>query len=137
MLSVVGEKSYGLLSIVPKTKDGAPITDFEAQIIYDNSTGTKNEVKEWLSLASYLKSFDKTGGIAQVPEYYNETHDRKIVDDNKNILAVIGNPNSIAMVVYSIAILIIALIVFIIVMIVTRKKRKAKRLEKKAAKAKN
>ena len=29
MLSVVGDKSLGLLSIVPKTKEGTPITDFE------------------------------------------------------------------------------------------------------------
>ena len=33
MLSVVGDKSFGLLSLIPKTKDGTPITDFESQNI--------------------------------------------------------------------------------------------------------
>ncbi|NLW40608.1 MAG: bifunctional metallophosphatase/5'-nucleotidase, partial [Tissierellia bacterium] len=52
MLSIVGDKSFGLLSIVPKTKDGVPIEDFEEHIIYDNG----HEIKEWLAIAEYLKS---------------------------------------------------------------------------------
>ena len=51
MLSIVGDKSFGLLSIVPKTKEGIPITDYEAQIIYDDG----HEIKEWLAIAEYLK----------------------------------------------------------------------------------
>lgn len=50
MLSVVGDKSFNLLSIVPKTEKGSPITDFEAQIIYDGN----HEIKEWLALAQYF-----------------------------------------------------------------------------------
>ena len=55
MLSIVGDKSFGLLSIVPKTKEGLPITDYEVQIIYDKG----HEIKEWLAIAEYLKSFDR------------------------------------------------------------------------------
>ncbi|MEQ8196877.1 MAG: bifunctional UDP-sugar hydrolase/5'-nucleotidase [Clostridiaceae bacterium] len=124
MLSVVGEKSYGLLSIVPKTKDGTPITDFEAQIIKDTAGGNNNELKEWLAIAQYLKSFDKVNGIPQVPAYYSETHGRKVVDDNHNIFALLSNPNNIALGVYAVAAVLILLIIFIVRMIVKRKKRK-------------
>ncbi|MFX0548547.1 bifunctional metallophosphatase/5'-nucleotidase [Hathewaya histolytica] len=124
MLSVVGEKSFGLLSIVPKTKEGKPITDYEAQVITDTVNGDKHEVKEWLAIAKYLQSFDKSGGISQVPEYYNTTHNRIIVDNDTSILAVLRNPNGIATVVYWVIMAIIALIIFIIFMLVKRKKRK-------------
>ncbi len=83
MLSIVGDQSFGILSIVPKTKDGTPITDFEAEIIYEDG----HEVKEWLAIAEYLKSFEQKDGIPQIPEYYSEKQGRKIVDNNKNIIA--------------------------------------------------
>ena len=127
MLSLVGDKSFGLLSIVPKTKGGTPITDFEAHIIHDSSNGRGNEVKEWLSTAQYLKSFDKVDGVPQIPEYYNKTHNRKIVDDNKNILAIISNPNSIALKIYIVGAVVVLIIAFAIYRLITRKKRKQKR----------
>jgi 5'-nucleotidase / UDP-sugar diphosphatase len=128
MLSIVGDKSFGLLSIVPKTKDGKPITDFEAQIVYDSSNGRGNEIKEWLSTAQYLKSFDKVNGLAEVPDYYNKTHSRKIVDDNKKVLAIVGNPNSIAIKLYIVGAVLVVAIAFAGYMLLTCKKRKQKRL---------
>ena len=74
MLSIVGDKSFGLLSIVPKTKDGVPIEDFEEHIIYDNG----HEIKEWLAIAEYLKSFDKEDGIPQMPDYYSQNREEKL-----------------------------------------------------------
>ena len=135
MLSVVGEKSFGLLSVVPKTKEGKPITDYEAQIITDSTTGKTYEVKEWLAIAEYLKSFDKVNGVPQIPQYYSKVQGRKVVDDNHNIFAIISHPNAIALGACGIVIVILALIVFIIVRIATRKKRKAKRMAKKNEKA--
>jgi len=124
MLSVVGDKSFGLLSIVPKTKDGTPITDFEAQIVTDKTSGRNNEVKEWLAIAEYLKSFDKVNGVSQISQDYKETHGRKIIDNTHNVFALLNNPNRIALAVYFIVILAIVGMAFIIRMIVTRKKRK-------------
>ncbi|HLR34300.1 MAG TPA: hypothetical protein VK071_03110 [Tissierellales bacterium] len=124
MLSVVGDKSVGLLSIEPKTKDGTPIEDYEAQIIYDSTSGRNNEVKEWLAIAGYLKSFDEIDGTPQVPQYYKETQGRKIVDNNKNIFAILKNPNAIALGIYTIIIVLIITIIFIIKTIVKRRKRK-------------
>lgn len=122
MLSVVGQKSFGLLSIVPKTSNGKPITDFEAQIIKDDSSGQSFEVKKWLALTEYLQSFDKIGGVPEIPQCCNKTQDRKIVDNNGSIFAVLANPNGIALAAYGVIPLILALIIFIIVSIVTRKK---------------
>ncbi len=124
MLSVVGDKSFGLLSIVPKTKDGTPITDFEAQIVRDQSSGRQNEVKEWLAIAEYLKSFNQVNGVAQIPPYYQETHERKRIDTTHNVLALLSHPNKIALAVYFIVLIILVGMILIIRLIVTRQKRK-------------
>lgn len=120
MLSIVGDQSFGLLSIVPKNKDGDPITDFEAEIVYDNG----QEVKEWLAIAEYLKSFEKEEGVAQVPEYYRTTQGRKVIDNNKNLFARLKNPNKIALILYGFIITLVFLI-FIIIRIIKRKKKRS------------
>lgn len=123
MLSVVGEKSKGILSIVPKTKEGKAVTDFEAQIIYDKSNGKANELKEWLAVAEYLKSFDKINGISQVPQYYSKPQGRKIIDNNSSIFALISKPNNITLTVFGILLLILVIIILAVLFIIKRKKR--------------
>ncbi len=118
MLSVVGEKSFGLLSIVPKDKNGRPITDFENQIIYDTSNPTKNEVKEWLAIAQYLKSFPEENGISRIPDYYSKPQGRKILDNSKSLNAILGSPNKVAIKIYlvlSIVVVILAAIIYLLI----------------------
>lgn len=132
MLSVVGEKSYGLLSIVPKTKDGTVVTDFEKQIIYDTTSAKHSELKEWYALVEYLRSFDQENGISQIPQYYSETQGRKVVYDNKNILAILSHPNKIAAILYLILTVLVVILIFIVRLIVRRiKKRNKQKISKK------
>lgn len=127
MLSVVGEKSFGLMSLVPKNADGSKITDYEANIIYDNRTGSKNELKEWYAVVQYLQSFDQVDGIPQVPTYYEKTQGRKVIDKSTNILTLVKSPNAISITVYIAVPVIIVLLVFLIVKIVKRLKRRKNR----------
>lgn len=125
MLSVVGEKSHGLLKIQPKNKDGEPITDFESHIIYENSDGNKTEVKEWYAIVEYLKSFKQKEGIAQIPEQYHQNQSRKVVDHSKNIQALLQKPNHISMLVYA-AIVVIPILIIVIVIRIVKKIKKQK-----------
>jgi len=121
MLSVVGEKSFGLLSIVPKTKEGKPITDFEAQIIRDKTRGS--EVKEWVAIAEYLHSFDRIGGRPQIPDYYRHNQGRKIVDEETSLAARMAEPNAIAGTVYGLIALVLLLIILAVRLIIRRRRR--------------
>lgn len=121
MLPFVNEKSFGILSVVPKDKDGKPVEDFEDQIIYMNGD---QEIKEWYAIANYIKSFDQVDGVAQVPTYYDELHDRKVVEHDSNILAVLKNPNGIILTVYAVVLGLIVLVTLLVVFIIKRRKRK-------------
>ena len=123
MLSAVTDMSYGLLSIVPKNADGSKVEDFEDCIIYDGD----QELKAWVSIARYMESFEEgENGIAEMPEYYNGLHDRKVVDDDKSLGARLKNPNKYAAMIVGVVVLI-----FIIVLIVKVIRRICRRKLKK------
>lgn len=121
MLSAVTDMSYGLLSIVPKYADGTPVEDFEDVIITENG----KEIKAWDAIARYMQSFPDTDkdGIANVPEYYDTNHDRKVVDDSKNLGALIKNPNRYAMMIIAVIVILIIIVVLLIVLVVKLIKR--------------
>lgn len=131
MLPVVSEKSFGLLSLVPKKKDGTPITDFEEHIMYMND-GTNREIKEWYAIANYLSSFPIMDRLPEIPEYYSQLQNRKVVDDSKNIVDLLKKPNGIALTIYGIGLFVILLFVFIIRFAVRRRKKKQQLNKRKA-----
>lgn len=118
MLSIVGEKSFGLLSVVPKTKDGRPVTDFEAQIV---RRANGSEVKEWAALAQYLQSFAPVNGVPQIPDHYRKPQGRKIVDNNASLRAVWAHPNRIALTAYGLVIFVILLLALSVRVILRRR----------------
>ena len=127
MLGSVMKMSYGLLSLEPKDKDGKPIENLEDQAIMEGD----RELKAWDAIARYMRSFDDTDGdgIANVPEYYASLHDRKVVDDSRNIINLIKNPNKFAVMIVLICLVILVIFVLVIVLIrkIVRKIRKKKK----------
>lgn len=130
MLGSVLDVSYGLLSIMPKDKDGNPLGDLEDEAIMVNGS----ELKAWAAIAGYMESFEDTDGdgIANVPEYYNETHGRKVVDGSKNILDLVKNPNRYAAMIIGIVLLLIVIVALLIWVIrkIFRKKHNKKQHKK-------
>lgn len=127
MLPIVSEKSFGLLSIEPKQKDGSPITNFEDHIMYMND-GSNRELKEWYAIANYIASFEVKDQLPEVPDYYAQTHSRKKIDDSKHIASLIKNPNGIALTIYAIGLVVILGIVSVTRLII--RKRRSKQLHK-------
>ncbi|MFC5602759.1 bifunctional metallophosphatase/5'-nucleotidase [Sporosarcina koreensis] len=122
MLPYVNEKSFGILSVVPKDEYGSPVTNFEDRIIYMKD---QQEVKEWYAIANYFKSFEKMDGVAQVPAYYEHAKDRKIVVHDANILAVLKKPNGIILTVYAIMLTFIGMFALVIAIMLKKRKRNA------------
>lgn len=133
MLGAVTDVSYGILSIVPKYADGTPIEDLEDVIIMDGD----RELKAWDAIAQYMQSLPDTDGdgIANIPAAYSEAQGRKVVDDSKNIIDLIKNPNKYAAAIVAIIVILILLVVLIARLVVKLVKRirgqKAKKSDKK------
>ena len=85
------------------------------------------ELKAWAAIARYMESFDDTDGdgIANVSEYYNEKHDRKVVEDSWNIIDLVKHPNKFSAIIAGIFVLVIVLII-LLVLLVRRIVRKIK-----------
>ncbi|HAN78093.1 MAG TPA: hypothetical protein DCQ31_10125 [Bacteroidales bacterium] len=87
LLSFIGrikEMSKGLVVIVPKDKNGMPVTDMQNQLIDidANKTGTQ-EGKEWIALFDYIRSFPITGSnVSVIPDSYKQ-FDTTVIDLKK------------------------------------------------------
>lgn len=124
MLSIVGDKSFGLMSIVPKDQNGKAITDFEDFIIYSRENGNKIELKEWYAVVEYLKSFDQKDGIAVIPSVYEKPQGRKNIQEDTSLTAILSKPNNIGIAVDIIAAVLLTILILCIIRFATRKKRR-------------
>ena len=124
MLGVVNDQSFGLLSIVPKDINGNPVTDFEDHIVYNNND---EELKMWISLSDYLKSFDKNEeDISVIPSKYDGKQGYKTIEDNNKLSAKFTNLNVFSISIISIVTVILLALILLVVFIVRKiRKRRA------------
>jgi 5'-nucleotidase len=72
-IKVVGNFTYGILTIVPKDSAGNPIGDLRTALVdADPEQAGIQEVKEWETFVSYVRQFDDTDhdSIPNIPERY-------------------------------------------------------------------
>ena len=133
MLGGVTDLSYGLLSIVPKFADGTPIENYEDAVIM---TADGKELKAWAAIAEYMTSFTDTDGdgVGNVPEKYGTEEGRKVVEDSKNIIDLLKNPNKFFFMILAVILVVLALlagVIGLIVNIIKRFRRRKKECELK------
>ncbi|MBP3384388.1 MAG: bifunctional metallophosphatase/5'-nucleotidase [Firmicutes bacterium] len=120
MLSIVKDKSFGLLKVEPKDADGNPITDFNEHIVYNDG----QELKAWYALASYIDSFEGD----KVPEKYAQTEGRKNDVTGWNPAELVKQPNKVGYILMAaVAVLILAVIGIVKLVKHIRRKRRAKK----------
>ncbi|NBH12931.1 bifunctional metallophosphatase/5'-nucleotidase [Lachnospiraceae bacterium] len=111
MLGAVEKQSYGILSVVPRDAKGREISaeELEEHIIYTDG----RELKAWVCVANYLDSFEKTEGISQIPEYYRTTQNRKRIENDGSILAIMRNPSQAARAIFSVVSIFIVILILV------------------------
>ena len=77
LLSFIGrikKMSHGLVTVIPKDKDGNPVMDMKNQLIDINpDKAGVQEAKEWIALIEYMKSFEKGDkGLPVIPDMYKK-----------------------------------------------------------------
>lgn len=126
MLGGVTDLSYGLLSIIPKFADGTPIENYEDAVIM---TADGRELKAWAAIAEYMTSFADTDndGVGNVPEKYSTEEGRKVVEDSKNIIDLLKNPNKFFFMILAVILVVLALLTGVVILIVNIIKRVRRR----------
>lgn len=117
MLGAVEETSFGLLSIVPKDKDGNPISaDRLADYVVKDKNG--NPVKEWYAISSYLQNMGGT-----MDQKYAATDGRKVVYSSLNPVKLLSNANKFTYILLGAVTVLVLMVVLIIRFIIKRTKR--------------
>lgn len=116
MLGTVKDKSFGILSIVPKDENGQPITDFSTRILRDKNG---NEIKEWYALAAYLQNFGTDG----IPSHY-EAGSCKTISTSWNPIELVKNPSLFSVGLVLVLILLVVLVVFLVRTLIRRGRRR-------------
>ena len=98
MVDYVRTASHGLLSVQPRDREGRPVTDTKRGIIDAGApTSGVREIKEWVALAAYLRSFpDSDGnGIPEIPARYRQPEGRFAAAPSWNPVDLIAGGNVI------------------------------------------
>jgi len=72
-LKLIGKYTYGILNIIPKDRNGAPIDDLAAfRVDADKTQPGVQELKEWVGVMDYIKSFPDPNGdeTPDIPDKY-------------------------------------------------------------------
>ena len=81
-MGLIKKKSFGLIRVTPKDRNGLPVSDINTCIIDFNpyEQGIQ-EGKEWLGVYSFIKSFPdiNSDNLPDIPEYYRNCPQRMII----------------------------------------------------------
>jgi len=86
-LKIVGNFTWHVLDIIPKDRNGNPISDLKTvRVDADKQMPGIQELKEYKGLLEYVRSFpDTTGdGVPDIPERYRGTLGRQLVEASWN-----------------------------------------------------
>ncbi len=95
-LDVVGDYTWHILDILPKDQEGNPIKDLKmAKIDADKESPGIQELKEWMGVMDYIRSFPDTDGdgVPNIPEKYRGKQGRIVVAASWNPFSLIRRGN--------------------------------------------
>jgi 5'-nucleotidase/UDP-sugar diphosphatase len=112
MVGFVQRVSHGLIRLTPKDRAGLPVSNIkDARIDADPLKPGIQELKEWVALATYMKSFPDTdgNGVPNIPRKYHEPEDRINSAPSWNPVRLIAGGNRITCGAFAATILVLCL----------------------------
>ena len=125
-LRIVGKYTYQILKIIPKDRNGGPVADLATfRVDADKSQPGIQELKEWIGVMEYIKSFPDTNGdgLPDIPDKYKGKLGRIVVEASLNPISLLSRGT---MVTWAALSAVVALIIILAVMagIIVRKARR-------------
>lgn len=122
-LKIVGDYTMGFLRIVPRDRNGNPVTDIRSTIIDgDPSRKGVQEVKEWVALMEYVQSFKDTDGdgVPNIPATYAGPEGRIVARPSWSPAALLAGGGALTWGVFGVMVAIAAGLAALIRMLVRR-----------------
>ncbi len=110
-LKLIGSFTMGILDIVPKDRNGKPISDLaEARVDIDKNREGIQEAKEWIAIMEYIRTFRDldSNGIADVPQQYSGRQGRIVKSASWSPVSLLAGGNWLTWIVFSITVLVLA-----------------------------
>ena len=129
-LKIVGKYTYQILNIVPKDRHGVPVADLTAfRVDADKNQAGIQELKEWIGVMEYIKSFPDTNGdgLPDVPEKYRGKLGRIVMEASLNPVSLLSRGTLVTRAAFSAVV--VLLIIFALMVIFIRKRVRRKRLK--------
>ena len=129
-LKIVGNYTYHVLDIVPKDREGRPIADMRtARLDADPSTPGIQELKSWVGLMEYARTFPDTdgNGIPNMSATYLGKQGRNLREPSWNPVSLLARPSWVTLLavgVAAVALVIVILLILLIRRIVRRIRRR-------------
>ncbi len=114
-IKVIGDFTYGILTIVPKDREGNPISDLaDFRVDGDHEQPGVQEIKDWTALMSYVGSFaDKDGnGIPDIPDRYRDIERRLVVEASLNPVRLLSGGSYVTWIAFAVLIVVLVILVF-------------------------
>ena len=130
-LKLIGKFTYRILNIVPKDRDGAPISDLASfRVDADKNQPGVQELKEWVGVMEYIKSFPDTNGdgIPDIPDKYKGKLGRIVMEPSLNPVSLLSRGTMVTWAAFSAVIVLILLLATITVIVARKVRRKASRI---------
>ena len=129
MINYVSSVSNGLLSIKPKDKNGRVLPDIKQAIIYmDKNSPEAKELKEWIALVQYMRSFPdiNKNGIPDIPEKYQKPEGRIQAEPSMNPVKLITGGNAITYGVLLIGLILLGGFLFLVCLVIRKSRSSGK-----------
>jgi len=97
-LKMIGSFTFNILEIIPKNREGNPIESLpEFRIDSDKNKPGVQELKEWVAIMDYVRSFeDITGdGLPDIPGKYKEPEGRIIIETSFNPVKLLAGGTAV------------------------------------------
>ncbi len=122
MLPVVTKQTHNLFSIVPKDSDGKAVEDVTTLTLHDKNGA---ELKDWISLVEYLRSFPQNeNGVSVIPASYETARATKTALPF-SLGKYFTNTSKLGFIIYGALVLAAVIVVLIVRAVVKKKKKKA------------
>ncbi len=119
MLGGILATTKGLVSIVPKDKNGNIIENFEEHIMYmKGDDGKKVELKGWYAIAHSLAKNDQLG------DWSDSRKNAAISVPSLNPLKFFAQPSKIAIILYSVVLVLIVILVGVVILVSKKRSKK-------------